>query len=82
MARTKQIHFDSTTAKRAKHAGKRLPQAIRAPKVRVPRRRHVMGARALQEIRKFQKSTDLIIPKASFQRAVRQIAQERCGEIR
>lgn len=34
------------------------------------------GQLALQEIRKFQKSTDLLIPKLCFQRLVREISQK------
>jgi len=38
--------------------------------------RYRPGMLALKEIRRLQKSTDLLIPKASFQRLVREIAQE------
>jgi histone H3/H4 len=39
------------------------------------KRRLKPGARALREIRKFQKSSELLIRKACFQRLVRSIAQ-------
>lgn len=42
------------------------------------RHRYRPGTVALREIRKFQKSTCLLIPKARFQRLVRQI----CSDIR
>ena len=42
-------------------------------------RRHRPGAAALKEIRKYQASTHLIIPKRPFQRVVKEIAQ-RIGE--
>lgn len=38
--------------------------------------RYRPGTLALKEIRRLQKSTDLLIPKANFQRLVREIAQE------
>ena len=41
----------------------------------VPMRRFRPGTVALREIRKFQKSTDLLIPKLPFSRLLRQIAQ-------
>lgn len=47
-----------------------------------PRRRNHPGTVALREIRKFQKSTNLLIPKASFQRVVREIAQNMKPEVR
>lgn len=40
------------------------------------------GTRALMEIRKFQKSTDLLIPRASFQRLVREISQDVKTDVR
>lgn len=40
------------------------------------------GTVALREIRKFQKSTELLIRKAPFQRLVREIAQDLKGDIR
>lgn len=38
--------------------------------------RYKPGTVALREIRRYQKSTDLIIPKAAFQRLVREITQK------
>ena len=43
--------------------------------VKVPMKRMRPGLRALQEIRKYQKSTNLMIPKAPFQRLVREVLQ-------
>ncbi|KEJ82374.1 Histone H3 [Oxytricha trifallax] len=40
------------------------------------------GTVALREIRKFQKSTDLLIRKLPFQRLVREIAQEQKRDMR
>ncbi|XP_055389080.1 uncharacterized protein LOC129618338 [Condylostylus longicornis] len=39
------------------------------------RRRYRPGTRALQEIRKYQASTDFLIPKLPFARVVREITQ-------
>lgn len=41
-----------------------------------PRKRHRPGTKALREIRKYQKSTDLLIRKLPFARLVREVAQE------
>merc|ERR1739838_163453 len=40
------------------------------------------GTVALREIRKYQKSTDLLIRKLPFQRLVREIATEQKGDLR
>lgn len=44
--------------------------------------RYRPGTVALREIRRFQKSTDLLIRKAPFQRLVRQIAQTIKSDLR
>uniref|UniRef100_A0A914CGY6 Histone H2A/H2B/H3 domain-containing protein n=1 Tax=Acrobeloides nanus TaxID=290746 RepID=A0A914CGY6_9BILA len=44
--------------------------------------RYRPGTVALREIRKFQKSTDLLIAKAPFQRLVREISQDIKHELR
>lgn len=46
------------------------------------KKRYRPGTRALREIRKFQKSTDLLIPKLPFQRLVREIALNFKSELR
>ncbi|GKY96923.1 histone H3.2 [Mayamaea pseudoterrestris] len=46
------------------------------------RRRFRPGTVALREIRKYQKSTELLIRKAPFQRLIREIAQEHAGDLR
>ena len=78
MARTKQHAGRSTGGKaprgryRTKHGRKMgIPDQGR---VRKPRRFRP-GTVALREIRKYQKSTDLLIRKLPFQRLVREVAQ-------
>eukprot|EP01126_Amoeba_proteus_P011287 TRINITY_DN14538_c0_g1_i3.p1 TRINITY_DN14538_c0_g1~~TRINITY_DN14538_c0_g1_i3.p1 ORF type:complete len:165 (+),score=36.19 TRINITY_DN14538_c0_g1_i3:97-591(+) len=44
----------------------------------VKKRRFRPGTRALMEIRKYQKTTELLIPKLSLARVVRDLANERC----
>jgi len=78
MARTKQTARKSTGGKpprkqlATKAARKSAPTAggVKKP------RRYRPGTVALREIRKYQKSTDLLIRKAPFQRLVREIAQD------
>lgn len=45
-------------------------------------RRYRPGTVALREIRKYQKSTDLLIRKLPFQRLVREIAQQFMSDVR
>lgn len=52
----------------------------KAPKYQPRPRRRRPGTVALREIRKYQKSTDLLIPKRPFQRIVRDIIQANAKE--
>ena len=79
-----------------KTIGKKVPQAARkaprkAPKkapegggVRKARKEHRWrpGTVALREIRRFQKSSELLIPKLPFSRLVREIARGQRTELR
>ena len=86
MARTKQ-----TARKQATPAGKapRKQVSNKAARKSAPIQggvkkphRYRPGTVALREIRKFQKSTDLLIRKLPFQRVVREIAQEYKNDLR
>jgi histone H3 len=46
------------------------------------KRKYRPGQVALREIRKFQRSTDVVIPKLPFQRLVREIAQQYRADLR
>jgi histone H3 len=76
MARTKQTNLQGGGPKKlclkTKAARKGVPTAgcIKKP------HRYRPGTIALREIRKYQKSTDLLIRKAPFQRLVREIAEK------
>ncbi|XP_072988396.1 histone H3.3-like [Typha latifolia] len=82
MARTKQTARKSTggeaprkeLAQKAARSGKTIPN----PKLGRLKRPHRFrpGTVALREIRKFQKTTELLIRKMPFQRLVREIAQD------
>eukprot|EP00827_Trimyema_finlayi_P001325 TRINITY_DN149_c0_g2_i1.p3 TRINITY_DN149_c0_g2~~TRINITY_DN149_c0_g2_i1.p3 ORF type:complete len:175 (-),score=75.45 TRINITY_DN149_c0_g2_i1:158-682(-) len=84
MARTKQTARKSTGAKAprkqlaAKAARKSAPiqGGVKKPHKFKP------GTVALREIRRYQKTTDLLIRKLPFQRLVREIAQEYKQDIR
>jgi len=84
MARTKQTARKSTGGKAprkqlaTKAARKSAPQAggVKKP------HRFRPGTVALREIRKFQKSTELLIRKLPFQRLVREIAQDFKTDLR
>ena len=84
MARTKQ------TAR--KHTGSKAPRKVLAQKsarkvapaeggIKKPHRFRP-GTVALREIRKFQKSTELLIRRLPFQRLVREIATEYKSDLR
>ena len=78
MARTKHVARKSSLSGKSrqmlatKAARKSAPTAGGVKKAH----RYRPGTVALQEIRKYQKSTELLIRKLPFQRLVRQIAQE------
>ena len=85
MARTKQTARKSTAQKvprkqlaAQKVARKTVPTNIGVKKPHKFR----PGTVALREIRKYQKSTDLLIRKLPFQRLVREIAQEFKQDLR
>lgn len=84
MARTKQTARRSTGGKAprkqlATKAARRTSPSSGG--VKKPHR-YRPGTVALREIRKYQKSTDLLIRKAPFQRLVREIAQDYKSDIR
>lgn len=84
MARTKQHARISTGGKAprkqlaAKAAQKRAPapQGVKKP------HRYRPGTVALREIRKYQKSTELLIRKLPFQRLIREITQDFKSDLR
>ena len=77
MARTKQTARKSTGGKAPRKQLATKAARAKAPKgiVKKPHR-YRPGTVALREIRRYQKSTNLLIRKAPFQRLVREIAQD------
>ena len=59
-----------------------LPQPVAPTSAAAPDARLRPGTRALLQIRKYQRSTDLLIKKAPFIRLVREIAQDFGDDIR
>lgn len=84
MARTKQTARKSTGGKAPRKqlatmaARKSAPQT---PGIRKPHR-YRPGTVALREIRRYQKSTELLIRKLPFQRLIREIAQDYKSDLR
>jgi len=84
MARTKQTARKTTIGKALLARGKKLPtkaarvseSPCKLKKTSKRAYRFKPGTVALREIRKYQKSTELLIRKAPFQRLVREIAQD------
>mmetsp|Transcript_23444 Transcript_23444/g.26009 ORF Transcript_23444/g.26009 Transcript_23444/m.26009 type:complete len:141 (+) Transcript_23444:86-508(+) len=88
MARTKQTARKNTGAKAPrKNLGNKAARKTAAGPVATKaavKKPHKFrpGTVALREIRKFQKSTDLLIRKLPFQRLVREIAQDYKADLR
>jgi histone H3 len=84
MARTKQTARKNTGGKAPrKHIATKQAKKAVAPAGGVKRaHRFRPGTVALREIRKFQKSTELLIRKLPFQRLVREIASEFKNDLR
>jgi histone H3 len=77
MARTKQTARKSTGGKAPrKQLATKNPKAMREHNGVKKPHRYRPGTVALREIRRYQKSTDLLIRKLPFQRLVREIAQD------
>jgi len=81
MARTKQTARKTTEGKAPRKqlgnkALKKKEDAKSGAATGVRKIRHRPGTMALREMRKYMKSTDLLIRKAPFQRLVREIAQD------
>lgn len=83
MARTKQTARKSMGGKapRKQLASKAARKSLPQNRAHKPRRNRP-GTVALREIRRYQKSTDLLLRKLPFQRLVREIAQAYKDELR
>ena len=88
MTRTKQASKNLQSLKAAKAPRKTISfKAVARKTAPIPMnikrpRRYRPGTLALREIRKFQKSTDLLIRKLPFQRLVREIALNYKSDLR
>lgn len=83
MARTKQTAKKSTGGKapRKQLATKAARKSVGTVAAKRPHR-FKAGTVALREIRKYQKTTDLLIRKLPFQRLVREVASEHKADVR
>lgn len=84
MARTKQTARRQVGGKAPRTAILKPPSVRKAPAtggIKKPHR-YRPGTVALREIRRYQKSTDLLIRKLPFQRLVREIAQDFKHDLR
>mmetsp|Transcript_5711 Transcript_5711/g.9372 ORF Transcript_5711/g.9372 Transcript_5711/m.9372 type:complete len:133 (-) Transcript_5711:237-635(-) len=80
MARTKQIPKKGSGGKAPR--GQVQTRAAKMLSGAKKPRRYRPGTVALREIRRYQKSTDLLIRKLPFQRLVREIAQDFKSDLR
>ena len=80
MARTKQT-ARKTTGGKAPRKQLATKAALKSAGVKRPHR-YRPGTIALREIRRYQKSTDLLVRKLPFQRLVREIAQDFKTDLR
>ena len=83
-ARTKQTARKSTGGKAPRHALATKAARKSQPSTGGVKRPHRFrpGTVALREIRRYQKSTELLIRKLPFQRLVREVAQDFRGDLR
>ena len=76
----------SGTGKQSASSGNKRPPPIRngpkQPQNTKKKKRYRPGTVALREIRRYQKSTDLLLLKLPFQRLVREVAEDMIEEIR
>jgi histone H3 len=77
----KQIHCDEVILKKKRKQKRKMQGLVRQVGVKKPHR-YRPGTVALREIRRYQKSTELLIRKLTFQRLVRELAQEFMIDIR
>ena len=84
MARTKQTARKSTGGKapRKQLAAKAARKSTPTDGAQKKKHRYRPGTVALREIRKYQKTTDLLIKKAPFQRLVREVTQDFKADLR
>lgn len=86
MARTKQTARKTTSAGKTpkKHLATKAAKKVSATATSGVKKPHRFrpGTVALREIRKYQKSTELLVRKLPFQRLVREIAQEFKTDLR
>ncbi|RCN37423.1 core histone H2A/H2B/H3/H4 [Ancylostoma caninum] len=71
----------STVSSSARRSGgvPRYQKTVNSSGYTAPKKRYRPGARALQEIRKLQKSTHQLVPKSVFQRTVREVVADLFG---
>ena len=82
MARTKQTARKSTSNKRLIGNGKAARKTAPATGGVKKPHRYRPGTVALREIRRYQKSTELLLRKAPFARFVREVCQDRKKDMR
>ena len=82
MARTKQAVRKVTAAKAPRKQLATKVAAAKATKVERKPHRFRPGTVALREIRRYQKSTELLLRKLPFQRLVREVAQAYKTDLR
>ncbi|XP_038148701.1 histone H3-like centromeric protein A [Cyprinodon tularosa] len=72
----------STSTRKSPRKSGAPPEASRQSLASPKKRRFRPGTRALMEIRKYQKSTDMLILKAPFSRLVREVCQGFAVDLR
>ena len=82
MARTKQTARKSTGGKAPRMAAMRVSAAGKVMSGVKKPHRYRPGTVSLREIRKYQKTTELLLRKAPFMRLVREIAQDFKSDLR
>ena len=81
MARTKRVPAEAATQQDTRQTAQKAPKKIAAQKA-AEKKRYRPGILALREIKKYQKSTEMLIPKAPFTRLVREVGLNEKKDIR
>ena len=82
MAKDKSAARKQKMTSKSKSSASKVNKKTAPAKAGMKKMRFRPGTVALREIRRYQKSTDLLVPRLPFQRLIREIAHEHSDDIR
>jgi histone H3 len=81
MARTKRVPAEAATQQDTRQTAQKAPKKIAAQKA-AEKKKYRPGRLALREIKQYQKTTEMLIPKAPFTRLVKELGLNEKKDIR